>query len=224
MSNPLNAQQRSHIKHLLQTQQQALQEQLRLTLALAKDDSPLNNELSRLDNHIADQATELYEMERDASLHDHLLNQLEHVEYALEKINTDDYGYCKVCHEAIPYERLAAVPETQYCIKHHPHHSSSKQYEIIGHNFAASNNDEQDATFFDGEDTNQALYQLGTSSLSEYQNYNYQFSDEFDDSLQNGVEAIEDFVATDITGHNVYILRNQAYKDYMNEQNEQSFD
>lgn len=218
MSNPLNAKQRSHIKHLLQVQHQALQAQLHQSLEQSQSHAHAYNELSHLDNHIADQATELYDLERDASLHDHLISQLEQTEAALEKINTEDFGYCKVCHEAIPFERLESVPETQYCIQHHPLTSTSDQYELLDDHFYTKNNDEQDAVYFDGEDTTQALFQYGTSSISEYQNYNYEFSDEFDDSFQNGVEALEDFVATDITGHNVYIVRNQAYKQYLNEQ------
>jgi hypothetical protein len=36
---------------------------------------------------------------------------------ALKRIRAGIYGACRVCRSAIPYERLAVVPETQTCMR-----------------------------------------------------------------------------------------------------------
>lgn len=212
MNNPFNAEQNGHIKRFLLARHEQLQAQLKQNIQMS--DKGDRGELSLLDNHIADHATELFEKQRDFALHDHLLNQLEETEAAIERFNNDNYGYCYACHEPIAYERLILAPEALYCAEHEPPNEATK-FEQVVEKFNYRNNDERDATFFDGEDTTQALYQYGTSGISEYQDFKYEFFDEFDDAFQTGVEALEDFVATDITGKNVYIVRNEAYKQYL---------
>jgi len=214
MSSPFNAEQLGHIKRFLQARHEQLQEQLKQSIQLS--DKSDQSELSRFDNHIADQATELFEKQRDIALQEHILTQLEQTEAAIDRFNNGEYGYCIACQQPIVYDRLILAPETQYCAEHQPERTSVK-YEQVFEKFNYRNNDEREANFFDGEDTTQALYQFGTSAISEYQNYNYEFSEEFDDYYQNGVEALEDFVATDITGKHVYIIPNEAYKHYVAE-------
>ena len=212
MSNLFSESQLHEFKQALLSKQHELQDSIKQSLY----SSALTTELSKIDNHIADQATELYEKERDMGFHAYFLSQLDQTERALSKLENGDYGYCDVCHQPISLERLKAKPDAQFCLQHQPDLNDPK-FEQVNDSFVKTNNDERDATFFDGEDTNQQLYQYGTSSLSENQNYNYDFDDEFDDSFQNGVEAIEDFVVTDISGNNVYILRNDAYRHYIAE-------
>lgn len=124
-------------------------------------------ELSMVDNHPADTASENYERAKDISLHGKNLLILEKVEDALEKIENGDYGRCENCGRPIPDERLDAVPYTEFCL------SCKKRAEGVPHDyprpieelnlmspFARSLMDEKDYTGYDGEDAWQdvALY------------------------------------------------------------------
>ncbi len=124
-------------------------------------------ELSMVDNHPADTASENYERGKDISLHEKNLLILEKVEEALLKIKTGKYGLCENCGTKIPEERLEAVPYTGFCI------SCKRRAEGVPHDyprpieelnlmspFARSFLDEKDYTGYDGEDAWQdvALY------------------------------------------------------------------
>lgn len=76
------------------------------------------DELSTLDNHPADLATELFEREKDMALQVHNEDQLSQVNEALERIELGTYGTCKTCEKEIPYDRLRAIPYTAFCIEH----------------------------------------------------------------------------------------------------------
>ena len=75
------------------------------------------DELSTVDNHPADLATELYDREKDLALKVHSEDLLSEVNNALERMENGTYGVCATCHEAIPYDRLRAIPYAQSCIK-----------------------------------------------------------------------------------------------------------
>jgi DnaK suppressor protein len=51
-------------------------------------------------------------------LADNLKAVLSDVEHALAKFDTDKYGVCEVCNEAISEPRLEAMPATRFCVKH----------------------------------------------------------------------------------------------------------
>lgn len=76
------------------------------------------DELSTIDNHPADLATELYEREKDMALKVHHDDLLAKVESALDRIDNSSYGVCATCQADIPYERLEAIPYTEFCIEH----------------------------------------------------------------------------------------------------------
>lgn len=42
--------------------------------------------------------------------------QLIRVHRALHKIDVGDYGYCEECGQAIPFARLQAQPESEFCV------------------------------------------------------------------------------------------------------------
>ncbi len=42
--------------------------------------------------------------------------QLRMISEALQAMKSGDYGYCEICGESIPYERLSIKPETRYCV------------------------------------------------------------------------------------------------------------
>ncbi|MEH7662268.1 yteA family sporulation protein, partial [Bacillus velezensis] len=65
-----------------------------------------SGELSSYDNHPGDQATELYEREKDLALLDHEREHLRDIDYSLKQIENGTYGTCEVSCKDIPYDTL----------------------------------------------------------------------------------------------------------------------
>ncbi len=66
-------------------------------------------------NHIADDADEVTEQEKDMALRRNSETLIELVELALGKMQAGSYGRCEVCGKQIG-ERLEARPYARYCI------------------------------------------------------------------------------------------------------------
>lgn len=75
-------------------------------------------ELSSLDQHQADVGTETFDRERDLSLLDQVEGELADVEHAMQRLDDGSYGRCEACGEAIPDERLEAMPAARFCVTH----------------------------------------------------------------------------------------------------------
>lgn len=67
-------------------------------------------------NHMADDASEVFEQAKNLALRQTLERQLEHVEEALERFERGTYGYCLDCGEEIDPARLKALPSASLCI------------------------------------------------------------------------------------------------------------
>ena len=67
-------------------------------------------------NHMADDATEVFEQAKNLALRQTLERQLEQVERALERFERGTYGYCLDCGEEIDSARLKAIPSVSLCI------------------------------------------------------------------------------------------------------------
>lgn len=74
-------------------------------------------ELSRVDNHPADLASETFERGKDIALRDNAHVLLENVEKALSKIEEGTFGQCELCGRQISADRLAAMPSALLCIE-----------------------------------------------------------------------------------------------------------
>ena len=72
-------------------------------------------ELSSIDNHIADIATDVYMNDMDNSLIAHEKYVLDEINEALDKISDGSYGVCTNCHNKIEKGRLEIIPETTLC-------------------------------------------------------------------------------------------------------------
>lgn len=220
MSFSLSNDQLQHFKSILiedrtliQDQQNSKKEPNRIS-----SQSNVDAELSTYDNHMADQATELYEQERDKAIDQAQLRQLEQINNALQKINDGSYGVCEACHQPIEAERLEAIPETKYCQQHSQQfqqHGDQYEYEPIP--MTQLNLDDTEYTGFDGEDMNQALISFGNSNHAQLASsmLDSEFAEEITDENSGHVEPLESFIATDITGKNVHIVRNAAYERYI---------
>lgn len=73
-------------------------------------------ELSRIDQHPAEAASELAEMERDEAVLLVMDGQRAEVEAALARLDDGTYGRCVACGTTLPDERLDARPEAARCV------------------------------------------------------------------------------------------------------------
>ncbi|MDQ8738943.1 TraR/DksA C4-type zinc finger protein [Paenibacillus sp. LHD-38] len=181
-------------------------------------------ELSSIDNHPGDIATELYERGKDVALLEQEDLHLIRIDAALQAMANGTYGICATCNEPIPIERLDAVPDTLHCIEHAPrqHLSLRRPVEelVLDHPFGRTSMDEQDSyNGFDGEDAWQIVEQFGNAdspAMSENRDvadYDHVGIDAYEND--GFVEPLESFLATDITGRHVSVIRNREYMHYM---------
>jgi DnaK suppressor protein len=73
-------------------------------------------ELSHLDQHLAEAASELTEMARDEAMLKVVDGQREQVVAALARLDDGTYGRCVDCGTDLPAERLEARPEAARCV------------------------------------------------------------------------------------------------------------
>ncbi|MBU8914486.1 TraR/DksA C4-type zinc finger protein [Neobacillus sp. 114] len=179
-------------------------------------------ELSSYDNHPADEATELYEREKDNALLEHYKLELYNVNKALEAMENGTYGKCEVCDKEIPLERLEALPNTTYCIEHSPDqvtsHKRPVEEGVLMPPFGKFDMDEKDESVaFDAEDSWQTVAQWGTSDTPSdlaFPQDNYQ--DVYVEADENigYVEDYENFVGNDMYGKNITVYPNPQHEKY----------
>jgi RNA polymerase-binding transcription factor DksA len=75
------------------------------------------DELSSVDQHVADLGTETFEREKEQSIRISTETQLADVDRALGKLDDGRYGFCETCGNAIPDQRLEARPAARYCLE-----------------------------------------------------------------------------------------------------------
>ncbi len=76
-----------------------------------------DNELSHADQHPADEASELFEEERDQGLRERLQQELEAVARAEKRLAEGTYGLSVESGEPIPDERLEAYPTAERTVE-----------------------------------------------------------------------------------------------------------
>jgi YteA family regulatory protein len=229
----LSKSQKNELKQLLFEQQANLTRRLansdNFGLASSLKESP--GELSYYDNHPADTGTELFEQSKDLALNENTEENLREVEEALAIIDTKVYGFCTQCSQPIPFERLQVIPETRYCIKHSPEQEISLdrpiEEQLLPFPYAPSSSEEFSRhNTFNAEDAWDIVESWGNSDSPamsedrEVHDYNNLLTEA--DEREGFVEAFESFVATDIYGKQVSIVRNKAYRDYMANQEGES--
>lgn len=162
-------------------------------------------ELSVIDNHPADIATEVYERSRDVAQHDRLLHRVEAIDVALARFDQGKYGVCEHCSHDIPFERLEALPYTTVCTEcsreeemeeQHSLHRDPVENELLNRPFSRTFNDGTDRVEFDGEDSWQAVARYGTSDSAQDLGTNRDVADPNDvyedaDEVLGAVQYIE---------------------------------
>jgi DnaK suppressor protein len=91
-------------REMLARERQRIEDQIRL-LRPQPDE-----ELSHLDQHPADEATEVFEQERDEGLAERLEEELDAIGRAEQRVEEGTYGVSVESGEPIPDERLELVP------------------------------------------------------------------------------------------------------------------
>lgn len=228
-SDHLNKQQLSELRQLLRKEKAQIEKRLaahdHAGLELAERE--MTGELSTSDNHPADVATDVYEREKDMALQDHAAEGLAQINEALDRMTKGQYGSCKTCGEPIAFERLSAVPTAQYCKQHAEDNGEMStrerpvEEEFLHPPFGRTSMDEHDeANFFDGEDAWQIVASWGTSdspAMAEHpdvqSDYDHMFIEA--DELDGYVESLESFIATDLYGNPLPIIKNRQYNKYM---------
>lgn len=64
----------------------------------------------------ADTGTKTFEREQEITLANNILERVNQVERALERLEEGNYGWCERCGNVIPVERLAAFPSATLCV------------------------------------------------------------------------------------------------------------
>jgi YteA family regulatory protein len=185
-------------------------------------------ELSNYDNHPGDLGTELYEREKDIALNEHSEKELEEINHALAKMEQGAYGICEVCGKEIDGERLEVLPTATVCVDDSKnkivHHERPVEEDVLGTPFKSFVNDDRDATFYDAEDTFQAVASYGTSDTPS--DFGEQNKDDYNEMIAEGeelegfVEDLETFVGNDIDGKNTQIYPNRKHEQYEAEYDE----
>jgi DnaK suppressor protein len=67
-------------------------------------------------NHMADDASEIFEQEKNLALQKNLQELLAKVQHALRKFDLGTYGVCEDCGVAIDPARLEALPYAAHCL------------------------------------------------------------------------------------------------------------
>lgn len=106
-----------------EARQRLSDERERLTLvknemqSAGENERESTSELSGMDQHQADVATELFDRERDLGILEAVEGELAEVERALARIDEGTYGTCEACGKAIGDDRLEAQPYARLCVE-----------------------------------------------------------------------------------------------------------
>jgi DnaK suppressor protein len=92
-------------------------ERARVEQALAELERGGGDELSHLDQHVADEGSELFEQERDAGLAERLREELAAIERAEQRLMSGTYGLSVESGEPIPDARLEAMPTAERTVE-----------------------------------------------------------------------------------------------------------
>jgi len=213
------------LRQKLEAEAGELEERLRESGSRGLEEEARGNtgELSMIDNHPADIASETFERGKDLALLENDELRLQRIRAALRAMDDGTYGVCRTCGEPIPPERLEAVPETLYCVRHTPQRIESErrpvEEERMERPFGRTSLDGENSwTGFDGEDAWQIVESYGTSdspALAEDPEADYEKFTIEAEEREGFVEPIESFLATDITGRHVTVVRGRSYEEYL---------
>jgi DnaK suppressor protein len=74
-------------------------------------------EVAGYGNHVADDATDVFEQAASVALLRKLKRDLQEVEAAILRLENGTYGRCQECGERIEWARLEARPQAPFCLR-----------------------------------------------------------------------------------------------------------
>jgi RNA polymerase-binding protein DksA len=115
----LDQQLRDQLHEQLLMQRQRLEQEIsNLTSSGIRGDTFNDDEMTDVvDQHPADEGSELFEREKNLTLQRTLGGSLQNVNEALHKFDNGTYGICERCGNEIPEKRLRALPEATHCVE-----------------------------------------------------------------------------------------------------------
>lgn len=103
---------------LLKAREECLNEMKQIEAnSLHKSVRDAGGELSGYTQHMADMASEGYEMEKNIQILSGESSILYEIDEALYRIEKGTFGICESCKNAIDLKRLEAIPYARYCIE-----------------------------------------------------------------------------------------------------------
>lgn len=149
------------------------------------------SELSTIDNHPADMATEVFDKERGFALFENEKNLLAKIDKSLENIKNGSYGTCEMCGKDIEDERLEILPYAttcKNCMNDKEGYSTYKpdrpvEEDVLRFPFGRSFRDISDENEYDGEDAWQEVAKFNNMKHSR-RNYD-------DENISGTVEWVE---------------------------------
>lgn len=225
--NHLSSTQLAELRETLLQRRQEVTDRITNTDHFGMGESLRDNtgELSPVDNHPGDLGTEMFEKGKDLALMERDRLELDDISAALEAMEAGTYGLDVITGEPIPFERLQAVPYTRFTKENSPRQARPKtrpvDEEFLDPPFGRTSLDDRgDQNGFDGEDSWQAVAVYGNSNTPalaegrEIGDYNQMEIEDYEEQV-GFVEPYENFIATDITGREVTVVRGPHYKQYM---------
>jgi DnaK suppressor protein len=102
------------MRQRLEAEQATLQDELVRQRALAETEE--KSEHAGLGNHMADDASEMYEQEQNLAFQQNTAQLLFQVESALRRMDAGFYGLCESCGQLIDRARLESLPYATLCV------------------------------------------------------------------------------------------------------------
>lgn len=96
--------------------EQVLRELDATAATLEREEAAESSELSHVDQHPADTASEIADLDRENAMLEHTATQRAEVEAALARLDDGTWGTCTDCGSEIPAARLEFRPEAARCV------------------------------------------------------------------------------------------------------------
>jgi DnaK suppressor protein len=114
----LTEEQKTHLKGKLLEEKARLESELaKLIEELSARELAESHERASYGDDLAEDASEIFEMERTTSLKRNVEDLLAQVKRALHKLEHGTYGVCERCGNPIEYGRLEAIPYATLCVR-----------------------------------------------------------------------------------------------------------
>ncbi|HCG00317.1 MAG TPA: hypothetical protein DEV93_07200 [Chloroflexi bacterium] len=104
-------------KQLLQDRERIQGEIENLSAGGVRGDAFLDDETDAVDQHPADDGSELFEREKNLTVRRMLESELDGIKDALIKMDNGTYGLCEICGKLIPEKRLRAYPAAKHDVE-----------------------------------------------------------------------------------------------------------